>query len=86
MHGMNQPFHTIPGPATRWWGLPLLGEMRRDYLGFCTRLKQGHGDLVRLRIGREFGVEVFHPDLLREALVEHADAIRWQRGPEVLPN
>jgi len=81
---MSKPFHDIPGPATRWWGLPLLGEMRRDYLGFCTRLKQGHGDLVRLRIGREFGVEVFHPDLLREALVEHADAlIRWQRGPEV---
>ncbi len=81
---MSQPFHTIPGPATRWWGLPLLGEMRRDYLGFCTRLKQRHGDLVRLHIVREFGVEVFHPDLLREALVENADAlIRWERGPEV---
>ena len=31
---MSQPFHTIPGPTTRWWGLPLLGKMQRDYLGF----------------------------------------------------
>ena len=93
MQGMNArspatadaaAFSDIPGPQTRWWGLPLLGEMRRDYLGFCTRLKQQHGDLVRLHIARERGVEVFHPDLLREALVEHADALkRWERGPEV---
>jgi cytochrome P450 len=81
---MTQPFESIPGPAPRWWGLPLLGEMRRDYLGFCSRLHRDHGDLVRLRIGRERGVDVFHPDLLREALVEHADAlIRWERGPAV---
>lgn len=81
---MNKPFESIPGPAPRWWGLPLLGEMRRDYLGFCTRLKREHGDLARIAIGRERGVEVFHPDLLREALVEHADALtRWERGPEV---
>lgn len=81
---MNQPFESIPGPAPRWWGLPLLGEMRSDYLGFCTRLHQTHGDLARLRIVRERGVDIFHPDLLREALVDNADAlIRWERGPEV---
>lgn len=81
---MTRAFDTIPGPATRWWGLPLLGDMRRDYLGFCAALKREHGDLVRLRILRERGVEVFHPDLLREALVENADALkRWERGPEV---
>lgn len=81
---MNRPFDTIPGPDTPWWGLPLLGHMRRDYLGFCARLKHEHGDLVRLQIVRERGVEVFHPGLLREALVEQADAlIRWERGPEV---
>ncbi len=78
------PFSSMPGPAPRWWGFPLLGDMRRDYLGFCKRLKHEHGDLVRLHIVRERGVEVFHPDLLREALVENADAlIRWERGPEV---
>ena len=81
---MTRPFHTIPGPAPRWWGLPLLSEMRRDYLGFCARLHHEHGDLVRLAIGRERGVEVFHPELLRQALVENADALtRWERGPEV---
>lgn len=81
---MSLPFDAIPGPAPRWWGLPLLRDMRRDYLGFCARLQHEHGDLVRLHILSERGVEVFHPDLLREALVEHADAlIRWERGPEV---
>jgi hypothetical protein len=43
---MSKAFHTIPGPQTRWWGLPLLGDMRRDYLGFCTRLKQRHGEVT----------------------------------------
>jgi cytochrome P450 len=81
---MNAPFDAIPGPAPRWWGLPLLFDMRRDYLGFSTRLQRVHGSLVRLQIGRERGVEIFDPDLLREALVDNADAlIRWERGPEV---
>jgi cytochrome P450 len=81
---MTQPFDTIPGPAPRWWGLPLLADMRRDYLGVCSRLRREHGDMTRLHIGRERGVDIFHPDLLREALVENADAlIRWERGPEV---
>lgn len=80
----HQDFDTIPGPDRRWWGLPLLGAMRRDYLGFSAGLQRAHGDLVRLHIVQERGVELFHPDLLREALVEHADAlIRWERGPEV---
>jgi cytochrome P450 len=78
------PFATIPGPAPRWWGLPLLRAMRRDYLGFCASLHHTHGDMARFSIARERGVEVFHPDLLREALVDQADAlIRWERGPEV---
>lgn len=81
---MERPFEAIPGPPRRWWGLPLLAAMRRDYLGFCGGLQRAHGDLVRFSVGREHAVEVFHPELLREALVDHADAlIRWERGPEV---
>jgi cytochrome P450 len=77
-------FDTIPGPADRWWGLPHLFGMRRDYLGYSEQLQRDHGDLVRLRLDAERAVELFDPELLRQALVEHADSmVRWARGPEV---
>lgn len=73
-----------PGPPCPWWGLPLLREMRRDYLGFVARLQREHGDLVWLRLGWERSVDVMSPDLARALLVDHADAlIRWERGIEV---
>jgi cytochrome P450 len=78
------PAARLPGPADRWWGLPLIAAMRRDYLGYCLRLKQQYGDLVPTRLLQERALDLFHPDLVREALVDHADAlIRWERGPEV---
>jgi len=66
---------SIPGPVPRWWGLPFLLALRRDYLGFCERLHRDHGDLARVRILQERGVDLFRPDLVREALVDHADAL-----------
>lgn len=82
------PAHTAPhpgllpsGPSRRWWGLPLLWEMRADYLGFVTRLQRDHGDLTRMRVGPEDAWDLMSPDLVREALVTHADRlIRWERG------
>ena len=72
------------GPRSRWWGLPLLRDMRADYLGFVTRLQQQHGDLTRMRLGYEDAWDLMHPDLVREALITHADRlIRWERGMEV---
>jgi cytochrome P450 len=77
-------FDDLPGPPRRWWGLPLLAALRRDYLGFCERLQQEHGDLVRMRLAFERSVDLFDPELLREVLVDQADAlIRWERGPAV---
>jgi len=73
-----------PGPVSRWWGLPLLSEMKRDYLGFVTRLQRTHGDISYMRLGNEQAWDLMSPDLAREALVTHADAlIRWERGIEV---
>ncbi len=73
----------LPGPPTRWWGLPVLAAMRRDYLGVIAS-QRSHGDLVRQQILGERVVDVFDPELLRRIMVEHADAlIRWERGPEV---
>jgi cytochrome P450 len=73
-----------PGPATRWWGLPLLREMQRDYLAFEARMHREHGDLCTMRLGYEQAWNLMSPDLVREALVgEHAHLIRWERGIEV---
>lgn len=73
----------LPGPPQRWWGLPQLAAMRRDYLAVLEQ-QRSRGDLVRQRILNERIVDVFSPSLVRELMVDHADAlIRWQRGPEV---
>ncbi len=72
------------GPHAWPWGLPLLRAMRRDYLGFSTGLQRSHGDLVGMRIGPERSVDIFHPDLVRQALVDQADKlVRWERGVAV---
>lgn len=76
-------WHDLPARPTRWWGLPDLMAMRRDYLGFIAA-QQRLGDLAAQRIVRERVVDVFDPDLVRAILVDHADAVvRWARGPEV---
>ena len=80
---MELTWNDLPGPPTRWWGLPALAAMRRDYLG-AIAVQQRFGDLVRQQIGRERSVDVFDPELVRKVMVDHADSlIRWERGPEV---
>lgn len=76
-------WNDLPAHPDRWWGLPVLAAMRRDYLAVIAR-QQPLGDLVGQRILAERDVDVFDPELLREVMVEHADAlVRWERGPEV---
>ena len=73
-----------PGPPTPWWGLPLLRQMRRDYLGFVGALQREHGDLTFMQIGAEPAYDVFDPAWVRQALVDQADhLIRWERGIEI---
>lgn len=58
--------------------------MRADYLGFVTRLQREHGDLTRMRLGNEDAWDLMSPELVREALVTHAEhLVRWERGIEV---
>ncbi|WP_430391646.1 cytochrome P450 [Dyella sp. 20L07] len=72
------------GPTSRWWGLPLLYRMRKDYLGFVTHLQRRYGDLTRMRLVYEDAWDLMSPTLAREALVTHADKlIRWERGIDV---
>lgn len=79
-----QPPRKPPGPPHRWWGLPLLREMQRDYLAFEMRMHREHGDVCTLRLGYERAWNLMSPELVREALVgQHAHLIRWERGIEV---
>ncbi len=79
-HANSEP----PGPPARWWGLPLLREMQRDYLAFEARMHREHGDLCVMRLGHEQAWNLMSPELVREALVgQHAQLIRWERGIEV---
>lgn len=80
---MPNTWKELPGPPTRWWGLPALAAMQRDYLAVLTQ-QQRHGDLVRQQVLHERAVDVFAPELVRALMVDHADAlIRFERGPEV---
>lgn len=78
------PYATPPGPRPRWWGLPLLRLMSRDYLSFVGALQRTHGDVTFMRLGPERAYDVFDPALVRTALVEQADhLVRWERGIEI---
>jgi cytochrome P450 len=88
---MNTPHHATspqptrpPGPRNRWWGLPLLRDMRRDYLGFTGALQRDFGEITYMRLGYEHAYDVFSPEMVRALLVDNADGlIRWERGIEV---
>ena len=70
-----------PGPSPRWFGLPLLSALQRDYLGFTTRLHAQYGDLTYARVAFDDAYDVFSPELVRELLVDNADSlVRWERG------
>ena len=80
----RSPGQLPPGPPSRWWGFPLLREMKRDYLGFVETLHRQHGDISCMRLVHERAYDLFTPELVREALVDNAEhLLRWERGIEV---
>ncbi len=74
-----------PGPPTRWFGLPMIGEIQRDILGFYQRMQREYGDAVYMQIGPYHDYSFFHPDQIHEVLVEQAKAfVRFERPLQVL--
>ena len=68
-----------PGPR----GAPLVGsifEMRRDHLGFFTRLAREYGDVAHFRLGRDDAYLISHPDLIKEVLVTQQHRFMKGRG------
>jgi len=83
--GATHPAGTWPpGPASGITGWGLLRHMSRDILGALGEWRQRYGDMVHLRMWPEHQVVVSDPQLVRELLVNHHDAlIRWERGVQV---
>ena len=73
-----------PGPASRFFGIPLLRQMRLDYLGQVQRMHAAHGDAVYARIGPERTYDFFRPEWVREILVDKAPSfIRWEHATDI---
>jgi cytochrome P450 len=74
----------VPGPPTRWGGLPEVLALRRDYLGHLRHLQQRYGDVVHQRLLGLDDFCFFHPDHVRELLIAgHDGMIRWERATAV---
>jgi unspecific monooxygenase len=73
-----------PGPPSGITGWGLLAHMARDLPAALTAWRQAYGDMVHLRMWPEHQIVVSDPQLVRELLVNHHDAIvRWERAVEV---
>ncbi|RKP50625.1 cytochrome P450 [Trinickia fusca] len=78
---LNPPGVWPPGPPTGLTGWSLLNKMSRDLLGTLTAWQREFGDVVHLRFWPEHEIVVTDPQLARELLLTHHDAlIRWERG------
>lgn len=74
-----------PGPSTGFLGLAAIREIKCDLLGFYQRLQREYGDTVYMRLGPYRDYTFFHPDQIRELLVEKAKYfIRMPRPIQVL--
>lgn len=81
---MQPPGSWPPGPPSGLTGWGLLRSMARDMLGSLDRWRTQYGKLVHLRIWPEHQIVVTDPQLVRELLLTHHDAlIRWERGVAV---
>lgn len=74
-----------PGPHQRFFGLGLLRQMQRDYLGFWRDAQRDYGDTVYMLVAGRDTYSFMHPDQIREVLVDKAGSfIRYQRHMQVL--
>jgi cytochrome P450 len=72
------------GPPAGLTGWGLLRRMSNDLLGTLGAWQQRFGDVVHLRIWPEHQIVVADPQLARDLLVTHHEAlIRWERGMRV---
>ncbi|MNQ53747.1 Epi-isozizaene 5-monooxygenase/(E)-beta-farnesene synthase [compost metagenome] len=69
------------GPRDKLFGLSIMRRMNRDFLRFFQQMQTEYGDVVHLRMLFERQYAFFHPNMIREVLVEKASSfIRWEHG------
>jgi cytochrome P450 len=74
-----------PGPRDGAFGLRLLADMERDYLGFWRQAQRQYGDTVYMRQGWFHHYGFMHPDQIRETLVDKARSfIRYEQHIKVM--
>jgi cytochrome P450 len=74
-----------PGPRDRLFGMSLMRDMQRDFVGFWREQYRRHGDVVHMRLLNYRHYSFFHPHQIREVLVEKADSfVRFEHPMRVL--
>ena len=74
-----------PGPPNRWFGLPLVKQLKHDLLGFYESMRRTYGDVVHMQFGWLHDHVFFHPDQIHEITSTQARRfIRMRRPIEVL--
>jgi cytochrome P450 len=61
-----------PGPRDLFFGMSLMRRMQQDYLGFWREQQRRYGDTVYMRLWNYGHYTFFHPEQIREVLVEKA--------------
>ena len=70
-----------PGPRAGLTGWRLLRRMSHNLLDALTAWKQEFGAVVHLRLWPEHQIVITDPELVRELLITHHEAlVRWERG------
>ena len=75
--GMDAGADVVATGLVRVDGLPFLGsllQIRRDALGFFSRMLREHGDRVQLRVLGRKVILLCHPDDIEEVLVRDRDS------------
>ncbi len=77
----------LPGPRSHWLGFDYLQQAKADYLSHISALQSRYGDVVNCQVVNETIIDVHHPDLIRQLLVDNAEAlVRWERAIAVFGN
>ena len=61
-----------------------LADFNRDQLGFYARCAREFGDVVPVRLGRNRGLLIYHPDAIEEVLVTRNRDFLKSRGLRLL--
>lgn len=71
-----------PGPKSPFPGSHFLA-MRRDPLGFLTKLAREYGDVAHVKLGPQHVFLLSHPDYIKDALVS-ACLDHWPPHPSAI--